>query len=189
MIGNLRYSEKNFLCIWTPSKRKLRIILYTIDKTYSEDELLEEMHSQNFRHINFSEFSEDFRLKFKTGPRESSTVNWVAECSPKIYHELLSKGKVYLDWVSARVAEYKVTTRCYRCQKFEHLSKDCKAPVETCGHCAGSGHDRLKCPLTRLPPKCENCTKGKPDHNVHARNCLAYLNEINKIESQTDLGP
>lgn len=184
----IRETLAEHLDVRTPVKRKPRIILFSIDKTYSEDELLEEIHLQNFKHLSFNNFSDNFKLKFKTGPRQQSTVNWVAECSPGLYREITLKGKVFLDWTSARVSVYKAATRCYKCQKYGHLSKDCKSQVEICGHCAGSGHDRLNCPLTRLPPKCANCPKGKADHSVHGKSCPSYINELNRLDRLTDYG-
>lgn len=68
-------------------------------------------------------------------------------------------------------------TRCYRCQKYGHNAKFCKA-TERCSLCAAPGHGRTSCPkaTSHSHRACVNCTgrhaSGSsecPEHKTQAR--------------------
>lgn len=171
-----------------PTKRRPRITLFGISRSKNEGELVQEIHSQNFDEMNLEEFRANFTPRFRTGPKDSSTVNWVCECDPGIFKKMMGKRKVFLNWESIRVSEHLLPTRCFRCQKYGHLAKDCQAAKEICGHCSGEGHDRLNCPLTRLPPVCANCPKGRANHSVHGKACPSYTKEVARMTTNIDYG-
>ena len=41
-----------------------------------------------------------------------------------------SKGKVYLDWIRIRIADYIGDKRCHRCQRYGRSDTDCESKGE-----------------------------------------------------------
>lgn len=63
-------------------------------------------------------------------------------------------------------------TRCFKCQKFGHVSASCKAPNKLCVHCGKEDHvgEGQKC---TNPAKCLNCDSSQ--HNSMSRDCPEFL--------------
>lgn len=177
------------LTLKKPAKRQPKAIIYGVDKEITQEELIEGIYQQNYKDSPEDQFRKDVVPKFKTGPRLNDQQNWVLECSPAYFKTFVARGSLYLGWKSLKVTEFFSITRCYRCQRYGHLARDCKSR-EVCGHCSGEGHERDNCPKIRLNPVCANCPKGKKDHSVHDKAaCSSYQKELLRIKEITDYGP
>lgn len=172
----IRNSLKDTVNIKETVKKAPKAILFNIPKEYNEDELIQDLINQNLQE-NEDLKVEDIKVCFKLGARDANQYNLVLELPPTIHAKLISKRRIFLGWNSTGIANFISVTRCFRCQKYGHISKACNAPVEICGHCAGQGHDRRNCPLTRLDPACANCPKNKNKHSVHSKECPIYIRE------------
>ena len=73
--------------------------------------------------------------------------------------------------------------RCYRCQKFGHLSGFCKVKDAICGICGEGGHEATDCTKT---PCCVNCGE---EHPSNSRDCPVWKAEkdIQKIKIDRNL--
>ena len=73
--------------------------------------------------------------------------------------------------------------RCYKCQKFGHLSGFCKSRDTICATCGEKEHDEADC---LNPPCCVNC---KGEHPSNSRDCPTWKaeKEIQKIKINRDL--
>ena len=63
--------------------------------------------------------------------------------------------------------------RCFKCQKFGHNFKTCRAREEVCQTCTTPGHSKDTCPNSDNP-KCLNC---KGSHTASSRDCARFVTE------------
>lgn len=178
------------LKIGLPPKRKPRMIISDIPKDLEDNELLSAIRLQNLEQYSAAKFSESFNLSFKTGDRTRSTVNWVVEVSPEVRDIFIKGGRVFIGWHACYVRDFTTVSRCYKCQSFGHVSKYCRAQVETCGHCGVDGHCFSTCPNTNKQPTCVNCKRAKKphEHSSRSKQCPAYKNAVETFLTKIDYG-
>lgn len=177
----------NFAKVQEPKKRLPKLIIYNVPNEYKEQEVIHDLVSQNLNSEaeDIENLKNQIKICFKTGPKELPTHNLVIELPPKQHKVLRMQGRAYLGWNSTKVADFVSVTRCYKCQKFGHIAKECNSKDEICGHCSKTGHDRRNCPLTRIDPICANCPTNKNHHDVHSKTCPAFLKEKEKVKQNT----
>ena len=79
--------------------------------------------------------------------------------------EAIQRGTLFVEGRRIRVVEIdwsREVRRCYKCQKYGHLARQCTLPPErsTCGYCSGQ-HKSSDCDRSK-PNKCANCGGGHP---------------------------
>lgn len=174
-----------------PAKRLPKIKIFDIPNGKTDENTIEEIRAQNFSKVNKEDFISQFRLIHKVGPKNQPTCHWVVEVSTNLRKGLLELGgRLYLGWSSCKYVEHVIITRCFKCQRFGHLAKDCKAKTDTCGHCAKEGHSFKECPDSKWDFKCPNCLKAKlkANHGVNSSECAIFLREKQRIILMTDYG-
>ena len=98
----------------------------------------------------------------------------------KLVHDKATSDGIFLDALFHQSVEFvqqgiKII-RCYKCQKFDHVSSNCHSQ-ESCNHCA-DGHSVAKCTNKDEPAKCNNC---KGNHEADDANCPAYNKQIRTV--------
>ena len=90
---------------------------------------------------------------------------------------MVNNGRFYNYWQSHRVADYINATRCFKYQKYGHVSKHCHQTKETCGHCVQSDHAYKNCHNLEGPPQCPAYIANKlpAAHRVVNRRCPTFL--------------
>lgn len=174
-----------------PAKRLPKFKIFDIPNGKSDEDTIAEIKAQNFPEMGKEDFVRQFRLIHKVGPRNQPTCHWVVEVSTNLRKGLLELGgRLYLGWSSCKYLEHVIITRCFKCQKFGHLAKECKARSDTCGHCAKEGHSFKDCPDSRWEAKCSNCLRAKlkANHGVNSSECAVFLREKQRIVLMTDYG-
>ena len=129
-----------------------------------------------------TEFSEQFELRFKAGPRNRNIEHHVAEVSPMIRKVLLGKGRVYMDFTFHSVKCYVVVARCLKCQDMGHPAKYCKRSNASCSHCGEQDH--LKMTVRRRFIPCMIKTKTCADR----KECPTYRLMMERLVSRIDYG-
>ena len=71
---------------------------------------------------------------------------------------------------------------CFKCKKFGHNSKVCRAREEVCQTCATPGHSKDTCPNSDNP-KCLNC---KGSHSASSRDCPRFAAEKAALQIQAE---
>ena len=110
-------------------------------------------------------------LKFSGGVKEESTavrLDFEGRTLPE---------KIKLGYMSYEVREFNPPPlRCYRCQRFGHMSGGCTA-AERCMICSGN-HKKSNC-MNKDNPKCANCGEA---HVASSRICIlnTKASEINR---------
>ena len=85
------------------------------------------------------------------------------------------------EWLHCKVFEYIPNPmRCFQCQKFGHVSKNCKGK-KRCGNCGGEYHENCG-----EPSQCLNCGG---DHAAYDRSCPQWKQEkeIQKIKVKQNI--
>ena len=133
------------------------------------------------------EFEQGFTPKFKTGPKEKPTCNWVIEVTAKVRAKMISEPRIYSEWQSCRVLNFTLVTRCFKCQGFGHIAKVCENK-DICSICAQEGHSHRTCKNKEKAKVCANCKKAKrpANHNVMDRKCPCYERARNILVQNTD---
>ncbi|GBM40775.1 hypothetical protein AVEN_177907-1 [Araneus ventricosus] len=135
---------------------------------------------------------QDFRSCFKLKSKQSGKCHWVIEVQPKTFHSLLRRKKVFFEWNRLSLREFLRPTRCYKCNRFGHISTNCQQ-AESCPQCGEEGHKKAEC---TNEAKCINCTeannKYKLNHDTtHAAtdpSCPALAHETDQLISRTNYG-
>ena len=86
--------------------------------------------------------------------------------------------RLFMGQKTCKVYDFVFTLRCYKCQVFDHHSKDC-TNEPACAHCAGD-HETRNCEKKSVPEivKCKNCSDaGKSDtaHEASSYACPMFL--------------
>ncbi|GBN03979.1 hypothetical protein AVEN_20944-1 [Araneus ventricosus] len=135
----------------TPAKRLPRLIIYDVDETVDKAEFINILVSQN---DGIKE--QDIKSSFKLKSRQAGKSHWVIEAHPKAFHSLLRRRKIYFEWHMLSLREFLRPTRCYKCNRFGHISTNCQN-AETCPQCGEEGHKQPDC---KSEAKCINCTEA-----------------------------
>lgn len=104
-------------------------------------------------------------------------INWLLEVDEEGKRILLELKRICLDFDRYRVVEYVSITRCYRCQKYGHLSVNCTEEPH-CAKCASSEH-AMKDGKSE-EETCSNCyfedNEGDCKHRADSNVCPVFQN-------------
>lgn len=73
---DLKVFDVSDKCVW-PQQKTHQQCITKLDKNHFKDAFPEE------------ELSDHLSLRLKTGPKEFRMVNWVAECDPKLFRQIV----------------------------------------------------------------------------------------------------
>lgn len=174
-----------------------KIVLYDVPRNIEKEELTEIIYGQNedlLEGLTKEVFREAFIPRFMIGRKEGQCTNWVIEVTPNIRNVLRSneRSRLYLQWQSCKIEDYRGVTRCYKCQSYGHVSKFCREEEQVCSFCAKTGHKLIDCPEKKRngSPTCAACkrAKKKADHSINDKSCPAYKSALDRIIQRTDYG-
>jgi hypothetical protein len=77
-------------------------------------------------------------------------------------------------------------SQCYKCFKYDHVGKYCRADNQICSRCAVANHKHDECPNTDKQPICCNC---KGEHTATSSDCPKYLQYQQRIQRTIDQYP
>ncbi|GBN59800.1 hypothetical protein AVEN_211748-1 [Araneus ventricosus] len=171
----------------TPAKRLPRIVIYDVDEAVQKEEFVTMLISQN-EGIREQDIKSSFKLKSK----KAGKFHWVIETQTKTFHSLLRRKTIFFEWHRLSIREFLRPTRCYKCNRFGHISTNCQH-TETCPHCGEEGHKKPKC---KNEAKCINCTeanlKYKLNHEIiHAATdpcCQSLFHETDLLITRITYG-
>ncbi|GBO27309.1 hypothetical protein AVEN_145100-1 [Araneus ventricosus] len=160
-----------------PKKRRPRCIIYNIPKDTTEQEVIDTIELATECDRN----SIEFPLKLKG--RKEGYQHWVVDLPTPAFFTLEAAGKLVMNWSIYRIKEFFSVRRCFSCQSFGHLQRNCKSKRKFCAYCS-KNHDTRDC--TSSYPVCINCDesndKDGTDHDIrHSaadHNCPSYKKEI-----------
>lgn len=100
--------------------------------------------------------------------------------------------KLYIEWHSCTVQDFRGVTRCFKCQMYGHIAKFCRDEESTCSYCAETNHISKECPAMKAgkPAACPPCKRAKKrsDHSVLNKSCPAYKAALERVINRTNYG-
>lgn len=167
--------------------RKPKIKIIGCSPNADKMELENAIKEQN----SFINENDEINITYVHTKQNKSTI--FAECSPNLFAKIIYNKKLYIGWERYPVYEDLGISRCFKCQSYNHKSKNCTSKV-ACSFCSEE-HDLQACP--KQAKKCVNCTVSnkkhqhlnlKTDHEVTSKDCPTYQFQINRLKARTDYG-
>lgn len=136
------------------------VLIKFVNLEHSEEEILADL---KYRNPILKEHAKSVKVIYRSreDPNEGHIKLWIT--SRAIRDEIIKRGEVYFPERRCRVIVPDINRevrRCYRCQQYGHIIKNCKERTDTCGKCAGAHRTNL-CDKKVL--KCSNCAR-RPQH-------------------------
>ena len=138
--------------------RHQRVVITGVPTDIEASEIIEETGAIEVRRIY---------KRSSSGEKELTTATVLSfSCS---IEEIPSR--VQIGYLTFKTKTYiPLVTRCYKCQKYGHISSNCRKEQNTCPACAGP-HSYEEC-QTRDSKKCANCGGA---HSASFRECPKYV--------------
>lgn len=134
---------------------------------------------------------DELKITFLKKTKDSYTI--FGECSPSLFHRLMTVGKIFIGWQRYSLYEDIGINRCFNCQEPFHKSENCQnQPI--CERCAGQ-HSTRECDNTSRM-QCKNCVaanqkyklKHKTDHRANDPDCPSYQYLLTVLRGKIDYG-
>ncbi|GBO23143.1 hypothetical protein AVEN_19060-1 [Araneus ventricosus] len=162
------------------SRKNPRCIIYDVPVGTSEEELKSAIE------VATGCEATNFTLSFRTRERKGRS-HCVVQTTPSAFAALIALRKLSLGWTRHSVKEHLNIKRCFKCQSYGHLQRECKRKNYYCAFC-GFEHHTNSC-NSRFPC-CANCWEEnakrragfRVDHPADATCCQVYQKEVLKYK-------
>ena len=185
VIKKINESTGKTLTARQPKSRKPKMIVFGVDQDVEENSVIDEIIDCNSEikkmidedEVNKSSYHISFikKMKAKYSTQDRSFFHYIFEVSTELRKTLKKHQKVRISWRNYKIDDYVNIIRCFNCQRFGHLAKDCKSEA-TCGKCAEQ-HKTADCKNSNAA-KCINCTR------TNLRNKNNKLNNCHSVSSE-----
>lgn len=161
-----------------PKSLKPRVKIVGIHEENDDENLLERIITQNKLETTLS----DLKVVHTSKPIKKR-YNLTMECTHQLRDVLLKRENIFVGWMRCKVYEDLKIIRCYNCQKYGHIAKECKNSLR-CPRCA-ENHSSNDCQNENK--NCANCCDAKQkynldldtQHTVWDSNCQCLLRIMN----------
>lgn len=125
-----------------PDKLNLKIIIYIVETDFvDKPDLLSCIITANDLRCSPDDLKLVTKFKYK------KVFNMVVETKPTAFHQIISKGALYVRWKMFIIMKHFSLSRCHKCCKFGHKAAQCRSNNNVCIKCSGN-HRKNKCQLT-----------------------------------------
>lgn len=147
-----------------PSTRYYPIIAKYANLEHGEEAILSEI---KYRNPILRDYLASIKVIFKShDPNIGHIKLWLT--SAVVRNDIVRRGELFLPGRRCRVAlpdlNFEVK-RCFKCQQYGHLVKDCKATTDVCGKCTGNHRTSLCTVKDQSKMKCINCMRVPRKNN------------------------
>ena len=167
-----------------PKRIDPRVVIYDVPYTLTDDVLMCSLHGKNLRGAGGSidEFKRRAHVVRRWGKDGARVSNVIVQLPLACRDQLLSDGRVYVDWCSFKVSAYERIPQCFACLGYGHDAKDCRSQP-LCFRCARPGHVAATC---KAPEHCGNCHARKLSsaHSAASRGCPEYARRIQTLRNR-----
>ena len=192
-LKNLVHEADKNIRMNSPNVKLNTITLVGLQKAYEKEEIIQKLVTQNDFLKKFTirnDIADHMKIHVVKPLWNKQTVfQAVASVSPVLREGFcVNKDKAVIGLTSCKVYDKKQAKRCFNCQDYGHLAKDCpEATVPSCGKC-GENHRTDHC--TSEERNCVNCKRhGNPDakHSVFYYNCPVLVKHHKEEEKKKSL--
>ena len=134
-----------------------------------------------------------FKIVYVKTGKNYTTVG--IKVSPVIRHFLMNQQCIYIGHSRCQVFDRLDMKQCFRCQKFGHISDDCREANAICMYCSAS-HITRSCPHkdNKQNHRCTNCSHSTEDSHQNSCNshhsgdetCPIIRQEKDKLRQRTE---
>lgn len=150
----------------------------------NDNKLIVDLRKQNDDIIEFTTTMEVVSVK-KYGHVYTALIR----VDTNTFKRILEKQKLFIGWSSCRVYESFNVKRCFKCNKFDHIGKECVEKAQSCPKCAGN-HEIKECKSVTMC--CSNCTRMNrelnlqlnAEHYVWSTRCPVFQRKIESIRNK-----
>jgi hypothetical protein len=183
---------KNAGLVATPLEaRRPEVRVYDVPKGMSDEEILKDVTELNLE--PGKDWGSEVKIGHRLNQREKQLCSVILTVSPRARVELLKVGRVSIELRSCRVVDHTRAARCYKCQKYGHVSRNCRSEGQVCVHCGGANHVAAQCKKREQPPKCVNCRHAgvAAAHRADSKDCPQRAKALSRTISRTQyaVGP
>lgn len=188
---NLKES-KDFTVV-EAKRRSPKLSIYNVPSDLSPDEIKKGLLALNGVILNknfvtMDILKNDCTFKFKTGKRRPGFCTWVVEVTPGLRNKLLKIKELHIGWGTCSIRDFLSVSRCFKCQGLYHIAKDCREKVDTCNHCAETGHTHKTCPNKSKQRTCALCKRASLPCEHLAKKCPSLRRALEALVRSTDYG-
>lgn len=182
-------SEKCDQLIVAPNKKyNPRIIIKFVNIDVANDDLYDDIVSHNTNIL-----PSDIKIIKTIQLKSNKFKHIVLEISPSAYSNIAKNGyKISTAWEIFKVENHLYIKKCFQCNGFGHIKKDCTSLNPICPKCSGD-HAANECSATFR--KCCNCTKYNEsvkefskffptDHSAMDKICPLYIKKCDLLSSK-----
>lgn len=157
----------------TTSKPRLKVVGFDSDYFNDDTRLTNAICKQNDK--LFDE-SAEIQIIDKKKMRGTELHTAVLTVDVNTFRRVLKAGRIFIGWNSCREKEHVEVMRCFKCNQFGHLAKECKEEDFVCPLCADK-HSMNQCKVKEDEYKCVNCVRANTELNldVNVKHCAFSL--------------
>ncbi|KAH6907725.1 hypothetical protein BKA70DRAFT_1104274 [Coprinopsis sp. MPI-PUGE-AT-0042] len=161
--------------------RKWQIMVKFVPITFDETEGLAEMLEENAIDPKDVQQARWMKRKERRGPGQSVAHLALTVTNEDTLNYILAKGLIiHQEWKQAEKMKQE-PIRCFRCQGFGHIGKNCGEETETCGTCGDQTHETKDC--TNTGKKfCKPC--NKEGHCSWDRLCPTFVRKCKEYDER-----
>ena len=120
---------------------------------------------------------------FRRNMKITGTIKLIFK-NNEVYTKAMEDGGIMIGGIKYLMEQFVFkprVIRCFRCQSYGHIGKNCRAKEAICGKCCKVGHESRDCetPLTNKS-RCFHC---KEPHSTGSKDCSEYKRVEDKINS------
>lgn len=173
--------------IYTPKIKNPYLKIVGLNDNISKEKIIEAIKLQNnvdFKELKCHKIFEVFKKK--------GTYNAIVEVDSDAYNNIITSGRINIEWDRCRVYEYFNILRCFKCWGFNHKAEGCTVG-SCCYNCGNQNHLAKDC--DSVEKICINCKRMKDkvglanvdiNHDTKSIECPLYKRKINFERKKTN---
>jgi hypothetical protein len=167
-----------------PNSKRLKLVRFE-NQGYSNEEIITTMRNQNPAIADCTNFQIVKENKNNTNTKLSTLI---IQTDATTHRRVLELGSINFKWNHYKVYDTFGVSRCYKCCRFGHLIKDCKAESAICPRCS-ENHEIKDCKSDNK--KCINCAESVSkfhldlniSHPAYSNECPTMLFKLSKLKT------
>jgi hypothetical protein len=148
-----------------------------IDLEISDDDIMQALDDQGFKYEKITRLTNKEKVLLKT-----VKITFLDSTNRDLFVKLgLQIDSMH--FIVEPANHNNKPSQCYKCFKYGHVAKYCRADNQICSRCGSANHKYDHCPNSNQHPICCNC---KGEHNTTSTDCPKFKEYQNKIQKTID---